>query len=116
MVVIVVVSGGNLVHNPLYLDIYYTKMSYSLISRQCVNLSQCNVLESRKSRNSVLQKAVEEGAQNLQDRKMKDKEISGGGKCRTGKGRTKVQGTSFSSSAFSCPANSVAPLKIVKCD
>jgi len=25
------------------------------------------------------------GALNLQDRKMKDKEISGGGKCRTGK-------------------------------
>jgi len=32
------------------------------------------------------------GALNLQDRKMKDKEISGGGKCRTGKGWTKVQG------------------------
>jgi len=28
----------------------------------------------------------------LQNRKMKDKEIAGGGKCRTGKGRTKVQG------------------------
>jgi len=33
-----------------------------------------------------------DGALNLQDRKMKDKETYGGGKCRTGKGRTKVQG------------------------
>jgi len=45
------------------------------------------------------------GALNLEDRKMKDKEISGGGKCRTGKGLLSVifQSCIFLSCKFSRP-------------
>jgi len=41
------------------------------------------VMRSEEANEGRAQKIT--GALNLQDRKMKDKEISGGGKCRTGK-------------------------------